>query len=168
MSSQFGPHVRTDKEFYQCFKGPLSKMLPEGKRGSGNCWFCGAKYKSLTLKHWIECDESDKATDQYIVLCLECSDALIERHPTLYEEKLWPDPMPGVMPQCDGCRFSKAGRCTNPQVSLGNLKVRYESFLKVFFDSENERGIQHWPDDWPRCLNDGGVVIDEPGGEASG
>ncbi len=93
--------------------------LSETLRGRvpGACQECGrteAHAPPAKLTYWRECDDSDRETHRFIVLCRSCADRIIEPHPRLYREQPRDTPMPGVMEICNDCKHRAGLACESP------------------------------------------------------
>jgi hypothetical protein len=94
----------------------LSETLP-GPKDFHHCWNCGGVESAVGrfgLQRWQEHDNQDHPEPVVILLCLKCSEKIIEKHPRLYRHLDPNEPLPGSMPLCRGCRWSEELRCTSP------------------------------------------------------
>lgn len=67
-------------------------------------------------RRWIECDAFDEPTATMVILCVRCSERLIERHPRLYLHEDWWAPRPGAMACCVDCTLRTDLRCVSPML----------------------------------------------------
>ena len=72
-----------------------------------------------TLTYWLECDGLDRPTNVVVVLCKQCADRLIERHPRLYSQLQPNEVFPGAMPLCVDCRVREGLRCAKARINGG-------------------------------------------------
>jgi len=105
----------------------LSKDLP-GKRGVWCCQSCNRNAIEIKgdLERWMECNDQDEETGVVVVLCPQCSDQLIEPHPTLYRQMSGMEPHPGSMHICDKCVHRRKLNCSLTRLMGGpGLLLRF-------------------------------------------
>jgi hypothetical protein len=96
----------------------LSETLTHA-RAPELCQSCGQRVmQHRGLERWLECDDQDRPTNTVVILCARCSKNIIEPHPRLYRQLLDGEPFPGVMPVCNGCRFTESLKCTCPAAKI--------------------------------------------------
>lgn len=98
--------------------GPAWPKLSEdltGPRDTEHCQSCGVLGAiDDTLHVWSECDDADKPTRVYVVLCYGCSNRIVEPHKRLYVEQPRFIPLPGAMKLCAGCKHLESLACKSP------------------------------------------------------
>ena len=105
----------------------LSETLPH--HTPGKCQSCNMGDSSPVFEavYWQECDDQDQKTRQFIMLCQDCSDEIIEPHPRLYHEVSDVTPMPGAMPICLDCIHRDKMLCQCPKAQfMGGPGLEYE------------------------------------------
>jgi hypothetical protein len=114
------------------------------------CQRCGA-LEGLVV--WQEHDEGDRPESRYVVLCRECADRVIERHPRLYRELAPNEPAAGVMRLCGYCVHQDAGRCRSPRARAnGGQGLRFpgpDSTMHILYSTGRGRRGQ-WLKTWSR------------------
>jgi hypothetical protein len=75
------------------------------------CQKCQSSHRVQT---WIEHDAADQPERKFVVLCRQCSDAIIPPHPRLYAEAPVNAPIPGVMAICFECIHRQGTACICP------------------------------------------------------
>lgn len=101
----------------------LTEQLPPGEWDPGEDYrHCQRCYRygefGEDLYAWQEHDDRDRREPRAVVLCVDCSDDLIEPHPRLYRRlKAWA-PMPGVMDLCQGCVHRDGYLCRHPDLTI--------------------------------------------------
>jgi hypothetical protein len=99
-----------------------------------SCQNCG---KECDIERWEECDSADQPTKVVIVICDECSDAIIEKHPRLYRRLHCYEPMPGSMACCLNCMERKGLTCSHPALKRNGgdgLMIAYPMPTVAFID----------------------------------
>jgi hypothetical protein len=91
----------------------LSEQLP-GPRAPRICQACATE--ASPPRWWEECDERDQPTGVLVILCPQCSNRLVEKHPRLYRRIDWPSPRPGAMEICVACTFRRELACQHPDL----------------------------------------------------
>jgi hypothetical protein len=121
----------------------LSEDLP-GPKSPDRCQSCGVEghqpWGTVTFENplwvWREHNDFDGPEPIVVVLCLACSDRLIEPHPRLYSRLSPHEPFPGVMPLCLDCTHRDGVRCTSPKAKLNGgegIKLVYPEPSRVHF-----------------------------------
>lgn len=111
----------------------LSETL-DGPEHPERCRRCGSW---ADLVAWRECDEKDRPTPAVLMLCVCCSDAVIEDHPRLYHDIPRNAPEPGLMALCVDCRHRDGLTCSSPLLKrLGGpgLRVDFATPTTMFVD----------------------------------
>ena len=124
------------------FRWPkLSETLAE-RRHPDLCQRCGRDHD---VSPWQEHDDHDGPTPVVVVLCLWCSEAVIEKHPRLYRELERNEPFPGVMPLCVDCEQREGVRCMSPALKANGgdgLETIGPRPVTVHFDGT--KGGRRW------------------------
>jgi hypothetical protein len=92
---------------------------------------------------WREHDDDDRLTAVLLILCLDCSDRLIEKHPRLYTELDKNEPWPGGMAICIACRHREGLDCRHPDLEANGgpgLKIMVPQPMTGFLDYQDKRG----------------------------
>ena len=77
---------------------------------------------------WQEHDSRDKPEPIAVMLCMVCSERLIEPHPRMYNRIPRRAPFPGIMDLCIDCRFRVGVTCTHPdRVSNGGQGLQIDA-----------------------------------------
>lgn len=117
----------------------LSEELA-GPRRPDRCQSCGSE---CDLDRWVEHDDDDTPEAIVVVLCLACSDRLIESHPRLYDDLHRNHPWPGCMGLCVNCRHRDGVRCDHPDLKANGgpgLGLVLPRPSVIFWDGTDESG----------------------------
>lgn len=117
----------------------LSETLT-GEKRPDRCQGCGW---DCDLTRWQECDYQDNPTHVVVVLCLKCTEQLIEKHPRLYAPLHHYAPHPGSMVLCEDCPFRSGVSCTHPDLKANGgagLGVHFAEPTVVFVDGVSKGG----------------------------
>jgi hypothetical protein len=105
------------------------------------CQKCGGKDE---LQRWQECDDKDRPEYALVILCRECSDAIIKPHPRLYRCLHKFQPWPGAMSICNDCRMREGLWCSNPDAKINGgagLTLIGPAPMRGFIDGPGVHGI---------------------------
>lgn len=126
----------------------LSETLPG--QMPGRCQQCdaGPQAEAEPLTYWQECDDDDRGTRVFIVLCQPCADRIIEPHPRLYRQQSDVMPMPGAMPVCLDCRYRERMDCVSPTAKFnGGPGLKYEpegNYIHLCRSPRSKSGWKYW------------------------
>lgn len=111
----------------------LSETLT-GPRDPDHCQSCG---EWGDAQPWCECDEKDTPTETHLMLCSECAEKIIEKHPRLYLDRHRNAPIPGAMQLCVDCIHRDALRCACPDAHRNGgcgIKIEHAEPSVIFMD----------------------------------
>lgn len=111
-----------------------------GPRSPALCQSCG---DCCDLDRWREHDDADRPEARVLVLCLRCSNRLIEPHPRLYGSLDRNQPWPGCMQICVACRHRDGVGCTHPDLKANGgagLKIMVPNPTSGFIDGTDKAG----------------------------
>lgn len=98
----------------------------------------------IGLLRWVECDANDKPTTVVVVLCVQCSERLIEPHHRQYRQVSPSEPRPGTMLVCLNCRLRNGVMCTSPAAKANGgpgIHFTYEKPpIRAMVDGTDYRG----------------------------
>lgn len=113
---------------------PKLSLSLYGPKHPMRCQHCG---NECDLDRWQECDEYDQPTPVVVVLCRDCSTALIDRHPRLYHDLHHNAPHPGSMVMCIDCNYRTGVSCAHPDLGANGgsgLAIRSALPETIFMD----------------------------------
>ncbi len=105
-----------------------------GLRHPRRCQRCSAEWD---LQWWEECDDYDVPENILVILCLECSEKIIEPHPRLYRLLDENMPLPGAMVICHDCKHRDGLKCKCPRAKFNGgpgMKVVHSVPQRMFMD----------------------------------
>lgn len=127
----------------------LSEQLA-GERRPDRCQKCGVHWAEI--ERWREHDDHDEPTDVVIVLCRECAEAVIEKHPRLYSQVPRNAPLPGCMDLCTNCELRSGLQCTHPDLKANGgpgLAIICSKPSVAFVDGTDKSGRRRgWREVW--------------------
>lgn len=122
----------------------------------GHCQRCGiqGRLRDATddiplLLGWQEHDDQDRPTPAAVVLCVTCTDNLIEAHPRLYSRVQPQAPVPGVMELCRDCTQREGYLCGSPDLTLNGGEGLAITFPEPVYALVRGRGRQTFYTDPP-------------------